>query len=62
MSDASFVVSLFAAVPAFLVEEGRGFVTMTRRQHPYGDWEFEVRDPNGHVPVFGGDGHLEAGS
>jgi hypothetical protein len=21
-------------------------------QHPYGDWEFEIRDPNGYVLVF----------
>jgi hypothetical protein len=23
-------------------------------QRPYGDWEFEVRDLNGYVLVFGG--------
>jgi hypothetical protein len=22
------------------------------RKQPYGDWEFEVRDPNGYVLVF----------
>lgn len=22
------------------------------RQQPYGDWEFEVKDPNGHILVF----------
>jgi uncharacterized glyoxalase superfamily protein PhnB len=30
------------------------FVRMTLRQQPYGDWEFEVRDPNGYILVFGG--------
>ena len=24
------------------------------KQQPYGDWEFEVRDPNGYVLVFSG--------
>lgn len=24
------------------------------KQQPYGDWEFEGRDPNGYVLVFGG--------
>ncbi len=24
----------------------------TRRRQPYGDWEFEVKDPNGYVLVF----------
>lgn len=32
----------------------REFVAMTLRRQPYGDWEFEVRDPNGNVLVFGG--------
>lgn len=27
-------------------------ITMTLRQQPYGDWEFEVKDPNGYVLVF----------
>lgn len=30
------------------------FVQMPLKQQPYGDWEFEVRDPNGYVLVFGG--------
>jgi uncharacterized glyoxalase superfamily protein PhnB len=30
------------------------FVQMALREQPYGDWEFEVRDPNGYVLVFGG--------
>ena len=33
---------------------GEAFVQMSLRQQPYGDWEFEVRDPNGYVLVFGG--------
>jgi uncharacterized glyoxalase superfamily protein PhnB len=35
--------------------EGRAFVQMPLKLQPYGDWEFEVRDPNGYVLVFGGD-------
>ncbi len=31
------------------------FVQMPLKQQPYGDWEFEVRDPNGYVLVFGGE-------
>jgi hypothetical protein len=27
---------------------------MLLKQQRYGDWEFEVRDPNGYVLVFGG--------
>ena len=34
--------------------EGRPFVQLQLQQQPYGDWEFEVRDPNGYVVVFGG--------
>jgi catechol 2,3-dioxygenase-like lactoylglutathione lyase family enzyme len=33
---------------------GAAFVQMSLRRQPYGDWEFEVRDPNGYVLVFGG--------
>src|SRR5688500_3249428 len=32
--------------------EGEPFVLMPLTQQPYGDWEFEVRDPNGYVLVF----------
>lgn len=32
----------------------RPFVQMALRRQPYGDWEFEVRDPDGYVVVFGG--------
>ena len=31
------------------------FIQMPLTRPPYGDWEFEVRDPNGYVIVFGGD-------
>ena len=34
---------------------GQAFVQMALKHQPYGDWEFEVRDPNGYVLVFGGD-------
>ena len=27
-------------------------IIRTLRQEPYGDWEFEVKDPNGYVLVF----------
>jgi uncharacterized glyoxalase superfamily protein PhnB len=33
----------------------QSFVTMRLKKQPYGDWEFEVRDPNGYILVFGGD-------
>lgn len=32
------------------------FVSAPLTKQRYGDWEFEVRDPNGYVLVFGGDG------
>jgi len=35
--------------------EGRAFIQGQLVKRPYGDWEFEVRDPNGYVLVFGGD-------
>jgi len=31
---------------------GQGFIQTPLRKQPYGDWEFEVRDPNGYVLVF----------
>jgi len=34
---------------------GEAFVQMPLKRQPYGDWEFEVRDPNGYVLVFGGE-------
>jgi catechol 2,3-dioxygenase-like lactoylglutathione lyase family enzyme len=34
---------------------GEAFVQMSLQHQPYGDWEFEVRDPNGYVLVFGGE-------
>ncbi len=33
---------------------GRPFVQTELTHQPYGDWEFEVRDPNGYTLVFGG--------
>ena len=36
----------------------QSFVRMPLKKQSYGDWEFEVRDPNGYVLVFGGDGHI----
>jgi len=35
--------------------EGREYIHSPLVKRPYGDWEFEVRDPNGYVLVFGGD-------
>ena len=35
--------------------EGRELIHSPLTKRPYGDWEFEVRDPNGYVLVFGGD-------
>ena len=43
------VAALYASV------EGREFIHDRLEKRPYGDWEFEVRDPNGYVLVFGGD-------
>ena len=34
--------------------QSRPFIQMPLTHQPYGDWEFEVRDPNGYVLVFGG--------
>jgi uncharacterized glyoxalase superfamily protein PhnB len=39
--------------------KGESFIHMTLKKQPYGDWEFEVRDPNGYVLVFGGDVDIE---
>lgn len=33
---------------------GRELVIAPLRQQRYGDWELDVRDPNGYVLVFGG--------
>ena len=35
--------------------EGKPFVRMGLTKQSYGDLEFEVRDPNGYILVFGGD-------
>jgi uncharacterized glyoxalase superfamily protein PhnB len=34
---------------------GQSFIRLPLKKQPYGDWEFEVRDPNGYILVFGGD-------
>ena len=34
--------------------EGKPFIQMPLTHQSYGDWEFEVRDPNGYAVVFGG--------
>lgn len=34
---------------------GQPFVIKTLEREPYGDWDFEIRDLNGYVLVFGGD-------
>lgn len=34
------------------------FIKMPLKKQPYGDWEFEIRDPNGYILVFGGDAHI----
>jgi uncharacterized glyoxalase superfamily protein PhnB len=31
---------------------GQEFIQTPLRKQPYGDWEFEVRDPNGYILVF----------
>jgi uncharacterized glyoxalase superfamily protein PhnB len=37
---------------------GEAFVNMPLKKQSYGDWEFEVRDPNGYILTFGGDADL----
>ncbi len=37
---------------------GQAFIKMPLTRQSYGDWEFEVRDPNGYILTFGGDAHL----
>lgn len=34
--------------------QGQTFIKMPLKKQPYGDWEFEVRDPNGYILVFSG--------
>src|SRR6266849_11065105 len=33
---------------------GQAFIKMPLKRQRYGDWEFEVRDPNGYILVFSG--------
>jgi catechol 2,3-dioxygenase-like lactoylglutathione lyase family enzyme len=35
--------------------EDQAFIQAPLTLRPYGNWEFEVRDPNGYVLAFGGD-------
>ena len=35
--------------------KGKPFVIKRLEREPYGDWDFEIRDLNGYVLVFGGD-------
>ncbi len=57
MWDAYFRMSGVHAFYARLEQEP--FIKMRLKKQPYGDWEFEVRDPNGYILVFGGDAHIE---
>jgi catechol 2,3-dioxygenase-like lactoylglutathione lyase family enzyme len=34
--------------------DAKSFIKMPLTKQSYGDWEFEVRDPNGYILVFGG--------
>jgi hypothetical protein len=45
----SGVAKLYEAV------KGQPFVIKPLEREPYGDWDFEIRDLNGYVLVFGGD-------
>jgi catechol 2,3-dioxygenase-like lactoylglutathione lyase family enzyme len=54
--DAYIRMSGVAALHA--AAEERDLVHSPLQKRPYGDWEFEVRDPNGYVLVFGGDADL----
>jgi uncharacterized glyoxalase superfamily protein PhnB len=40
-------------LPFYEAVRERAPIKMELRQQPYGDWEFEVEDPNGYVLVFG---------
>ena len=39
---------------------GRDFIIAPLSKKRHGDWEFDVRDPNGYVLVFGGDEKVPA--
>ena len=51
--DAYFRMSGVAAF--YETVKDKPFVAMHLKRQPYGDIEFEVRDPNGYLLVFGGD-------
>jgi hypothetical protein len=38
------------------------WIKMPLKKQPDGDWEFEVRDPNGYVLVFGRNTHIREGA
>ncbi len=40
---------------------GQAFIRMPLKRQSYGDWEFEVRDPNGYILTFGGDPQITEG-
>jgi len=40
---------------------GKVFLKLPLKKQRYGDWEFEVRDPNGYILTFGGDAQLDDG-
>jgi uncharacterized glyoxalase superfamily protein PhnB len=50
--DAYFRMSGVSAL--YETVNGKPFVQMPLKHQSYGDWEFEVRDLNGYVLVFGG--------
>ena len=37
------------------------FSKIPLKKQRYGDWEFEVWDPNGYILTFGGDAHIAHG-
>src|SRR5262249_37428682 len=40
--------------PLYQTLAGKSFIQTPLKLQPYDNWEFEVRDPNGYVLVFGG--------
>ncbi|HJQ12404.1 MAG TPA: VOC family protein [Gemmatimonadaceae bacterium] len=51
--DAYFRMNGVAAL--YETVKGKPFLKMELTRQPYGDLEFEVRDPNGYILVFGGE-------
>ena len=48
-------VRLTGVAKLFETLRGKPFVIKPLDREPYGDWDFEIRDLNGYVLVFGGD-------